>query len=86
MGEFNRFGVVGSLIPLKFLEKHHDRPVYCGHAIVGCFRDNTGESITRQNLPLCNTSIYIVVTFDLHKSLLYFFYLNQNSDIYKTCI
>ena len=33
-GEINRFGVVSSLFPLKFLGEHHDRPVCCGHTFV----------------------------------------------------
>ena len=33
-GESNCFGVVDSLIPLKFLDKDHDRPVCCGHTFV----------------------------------------------------
>ena len=33
-GELNRFGVVDPLIPLKILDKEHNRPVCCGHTFV----------------------------------------------------
>ena len=32
--ELSSFGVINSLIPLKFLDKHHNSPVWCGHTIV----------------------------------------------------
>ena len=40
---------LGSLIPLKFLDTHHDRPACCGHTIVICISHSTCQNIIFQN-------------------------------------
>ena len=41
---------LGCLIPLKFLDKHHIRPVCCGHTIVGRIPDCVGTYVTQISL------------------------------------
>ena len=59
----------GFLIALKFLDKHHDRPVCCGHTIVSCVlvdnytsrEDDKGtkmlETLPPTIKPLLNTAL-----------------------------